>query len=91
MAAPYGTRVSADGALVATKAASLARGTAWVARENLAEGLTAARDGLHETLAGRARERGLDRAWPGIFFRRTKTRVTPTEAPPPTGGEGGDE
>jgi len=36
MAAPYGTRVSADGALVATKATSLARGTAWVARENLA-------------------------------------------------------
>lgn len=57
MAAPYGTRVSADGALVATKAASLARGTAGVARENLAEGLTAARDGLHETLGPGPRTR----------------------------------
>jgi hypothetical protein len=80
----------ADDAIVATKGTALARGSAWVAREDLAEGLTAARDGLYETLAARARERGLDREWPGVFFRKTPASSSPAERRS-SGNEGGGE
>ncbi len=71
-------------ALEATGATAIVRGRAWIGRETMAESLTAARDGLFETLAARARERDLGRDWPDIFFRKTPGRDEP--AP---GGEGG--
>jgi hypothetical protein len=80
----------ADAALVATKATAIPRGNAWVAREDLAEGFTAARDGLYETLAARAREHSLDRSWPDIFFRKTKSGSSPDERRR-RGDEGGSE
>ena len=69
----------AAGALVATAGTATARGDAWIARDSLAEGLTAARDGLAEALASRARERNMGRDWPSVFFRTTPRRETVEE------------
>jgi hypothetical protein len=81
---------AAENALKQTNAVALVRGTARVAREQMAEDLTRERDGLHEALAQRARERGLGRDWPNLFFR-TETRprkdAKPEEpTPPPANG-----
>lgn len=59
----------AEAALEQTRGSSAVRGEAWVAREELAEGLTRERDGLRDALAARARERDLPRDWPDLFFR----------------------
>src|SRR5690349_5453945 len=45
----------AEAALEQTRGSSAVRGEAWVAREELAEGLTRERDGLRDALAARAR------------------------------------
>lgn len=67
---PLGTWAkAADTAIVKTNGVALARGTAWTAREQLAEDLTRERDGLAEALAARAREKNLGREWPALFFR----------------------
>lgn len=63
------TRTEASKALDDTAALGPQRGTVWQTRATLAEELTAARDGLHEALAARARERKLPREWPSLFFR----------------------
>ena len=56
-------------ALDLTASTTTARGAYHVAREQLAEDLTRARDGLEATLVQRADERGLARDWPGLFFQ----------------------
>ncbi|MDC3955072.1 hypothetical protein [Polyangium jinanense] len=61
---------AADAALKRTTAVATVRGEARIGREELAEGLTRERDGLHEALSARARERGLPRDWAGQFFRK---------------------
>lgn len=60
---------AASDALTKTRGTAVARGDAWEKREEMAESLTRERDGLHEALAGRARDKGLPRAWPDTFFR----------------------
>lgn len=59
---------AADQALVATNGSALVRGEAKLARERMAEDLTRERDGLHDALSARAREKRLPRDWPDIFF-----------------------
>jgi hypothetical protein len=66
------TQAEARVALDATAALAPQRGALWQARATLAEELTAARDGLHEALAARARERALPRDWPSLFFRPSR-------------------
>ncbi|MBN1771964.1 MAG: hypothetical protein JXB32_11915 [Deltaproteobacteria bacterium] len=66
----------ASTALEATAGTAGVRGKAWIVRDDLGDGLTAARDGLHETLAARARERGMGRDWPDVFFRRSPRRIS---------------
>ena len=62
-------------ALERTNALALVRGQARIAREQLAYDLTRERDGLHDALSARSRERGLARSWPDLFFRvRSKAR-----------------
>ena len=75
----------AAAALVATAKTATVRGEAWVTREDLAENLTAARDGLHDALSARARDRGLGRDWPDVFFRKGPHREAsePSTATPP--------
>lgn len=63
---------SAGDALVNTQGVALVRGELAQAREKLAEELTRERDAVRETLAARARERGLPREWPDAFFRTTR-------------------
>jgi hypothetical protein len=80
---------AAAGALEKTSGVALVRGEASIAREQMAEDLTNERDGLHDALSARARERGLSRDWPDLFFR-TQTRTKPDEPeapeePPPAG------
>lgn len=77
----------AENAIKQTNAVALVRGTARVAREQMAEDLTRERDGLHEALAQRARERGLGRDWPNLFFR-TETRKKDDRPEEPTPGNG---
>jgi hypothetical protein len=48
------------------------RGELWVALERLREELTRERDGLRDALAARAKERGLARSWPELFFRGSR-------------------
>ena len=78
-------------ALEQTAGTALARGQARLGREQLAEQLTAERDGLRDALAARARERGLPRDWPEYFFRveargsNTGAEDAPTPADTPNG------
>ncbi len=67
---------AAAAALGQTNSVSMVRGTAQMAREQLAEDLTRERDGLYEALAAHGRNKGLPRDWPKQFFRVTK-RTTP--------------
>lgn len=60
---------AADAALIADRSLAVARGENWQQRIELCDGLTRDRDGLFAALVERAGERGLDRAWPGLFFR----------------------
>ena len=53
----------------------LTRGQLREEREKLATDLTDERDGLHRTIAQRAREQGLDRSWPDQFFRVERRRT----------------
>ena len=58
-----------DRALVDTSAVAIVRGNALQMRGALAEELTQERDRLHDELSAIARERGLARDWPDVFFR----------------------
>lgn len=60
---------AAQDAITQTRGLATARGQVLLKREELAESLTRERDGLHEALAQRARDRGLGRDWPELFFR----------------------
>ncbi len=71
----------ADTALKETAALAMTRGQVLSAREQLAEDLTAERDGVRDALAAVARKNGLPRAWPDLFFRTTR----------PTGASGSGE
>ncbi|MDI1477540.1 hypothetical protein [Polyangium sp. y55x31] len=63
--------VNAAGAAIArTAAVATVRGEARISREELAGNLTRDRDGLHDALTARARERGLPRDWADQFFRK---------------------
>lgn len=73
---------AAQQALLDTRATALARGTARQAREHLAEELTRGRDGLHDALGARGRERKRPRSWPDAFFR-AETRPTSAAEPEP--------
>jgi hypothetical protein len=66
-------------AIEKTHGVALVRGQATIAREQMAEDLTRERDGLHDALSARARERGLPRDWPDQFFR-TKSRPSAAKA-----------
>ncbi len=80
---------AAADALVATRGTALVRGESWQAREEMADELTRERDGLWMALASRARERGLPRDWPDLFFRVEARKVGPVgESGPPSNGEG---
>ena len=59
---------AAEDAIKATNASAQTRGAAMVAREELAEKLTRARDGLHAALVARAQERNLPRDFADGFF-----------------------
>jgi hypothetical protein len=59
----------ADAALTQTAALAVVRGEAWTVFEQLAEDLTRERDGLRDALASVARDKGLPRTWPDLFFR----------------------
>lgn len=61
---------AAQDALGQTAAVGTIRGEARVAREELADDLTRERDGLHDALSARAREKGLPRDWADQFFRK---------------------
>jgi hypothetical protein len=75
-------------ALERTDSSALVRGGSKIARERMADALTRERDGLHELLAERARDRGLPRDWPDMFFRvasRSRSmEATPAEPSPPS-------
>lgn len=79
----------ADGALVKTRGTALVRGEAHQAREELAAELTRERDGLHEALSARARERQLPRSFADVFFRTESrprgARVEAAMEPPAQG------
>jgi hypothetical protein len=64
----------ADDALSQTASLAIVRGEAAMSRAQLAEDLTADRDGLRDALAARARDRGLPRTWPDVFFRTQSHR-----------------
>jgi hypothetical protein len=77
---------AADVAITRTRGTALVRGQAAQARVEMAEALTRERDGLHEALAARARERDLPREWPSVFFRLERRRAAaPAPAPAPEG------
>ncbi|HZX00642.1 MAG TPA: hypothetical protein VFF45_00195 [Bacilli bacterium] len=75
---------AAGDALQQTAAVATMRGAARMAREQLAEDLTRERDGLHDALSARARERGLPRDWPDLFFRKAPRAAS-------SAGEGQDD
>lgn len=79
---------AAEAALDRTRGSSAIRGEAWVGREELAEALTRERDGLHDALSGRARERDLPRDWADLFFRVERRSKKAT--PPTTGSTSAD-
>jgi hypothetical protein len=74
---------AADGALVRERGLAVARGENWQRRAELCEGLTRGRDGLHAALVERSQERGLDRGWPGVFFRVERSPEPSAPTPPP--------
>ena len=77
---------AADEAITRTRGTALVRGQAAQARVEMAEALTRERDGLHEALAARARERDLPREWPSVFFRLERRRAAaPAPTPAPEG------
>ncbi|MDI1446574.1 hypothetical protein [Polyangium sp. 6x1] len=71
---------AAAAALKRTTAVATVRGEARIGREELAEGLTRERDGLHDALSVRARERGLPRDWADQFFRKVSRTGVAEEA-----------
>jgi hypothetical protein len=81
------SKAAAD-ALDRTSGTAVMRGQVQVKREELATSLTRERDGFRDALAARARERGLARDWPDLFFRTTPSRgaaaAEEPEAPAPT-------
>lgn len=60
---------AAGAAIEATQGVAPKRGIVWQQREALSESLTRERDGLHDALAQRGREKGLARDWADLFFR----------------------
>ncbi|MDI1429380.1 hypothetical protein [Polyangium sorediatum] len=64
--------LAADVALKRTTAVATVRGETRISREKLAADLTRERDGLHDALTARARERGLSRDWADQFFRKVR-------------------
>jgi hypothetical protein len=74
--------MKADAALKETAALAMTRGQVLSARDQLAEDLTAERDGVRDALAAVARTKGLPRTWPEVFFRTARPRgTTEPEAP----------
>ena len=75
---------AAASAQVKTAEVAGLRGLAWQQREALTDALTRDRDGLASALGQRARERGLQRDWPELFFlvRRDSSRNQAVEQPP---------
>ena len=71
---------AAKSALEQTEASGQVRGTAMVAKEQLAEDLTRARDGLAVALATLADEHGFGRNYPDGFFIREKKRAKTPKA-----------
>lgn len=65
---------SASAALEATAGTALVRGRSWIAKEQLCEDLTRARDGLHHALTGRGHQRMLPRGYANVFFRSSYRR-----------------
>ncbi len=61
---------AADAGLKKTTAVATVRGEARMGREELAEDFTRERDGLHDALTARARDKGLPRDWADQFFRK---------------------
>jgi hypothetical protein len=75
---------AADQALVRTHGGALVRGETRILREELAENLTRERDGLGDALGAKARELGLPRDWPNLFFRtQSRPAVDEAESLPP--------
>ena len=78
------TWASACGAaLQQTAGVATVRGEARIAREQLAEDMTRERDGLHDALTARARERNLPRDWADQFFRKVSRADGAAEAAAP--------
>lgn len=83
---------SADLALVETSAVAIVRGDAHQTRDALAVELTQERDQLHDDLSAIARERGLSREWPDMFFRVVTAKTTePKGSQTPDGGAPGKQ
>ncbi|TKD08937.1 hypothetical protein [Polyangium fumosum] len=72
--------LAAEASLKRTTAVVTVRGEARISREKLAEDLTRERDGLHDALTARARERGLSRDWADQFFRKVRRAKGAEEA-----------
>jgi len=72
---------AAQTALTNTNALASQRAQLWNARQQLADDLTGGRDALWSTLAARARERGLPRTWPDLFFQ-TESRAKVSSSVP---------
>ena len=68
---------AAKAAVDMTQASAQVRGTAMVAREQAAENLTRARDGLAIALSARAAERGLPRDYADGFFIQERKKKGP--------------
>gem|GEM_PF-1138802 len=75
---------AANDALTATSNTVQVRGTAVVAREQVAEDLTKSRDGLDATLTQRAIERNLPRDYAASFFIQDRKKAKKTAEPTPT-------
>lgn len=83
---------NADLALVETSAVAIVRGDAHQTRGALAVELTLERDQLHDDLSAIARERGLSREWPDMFFRVvTAKNGEPKDSQTPDGGAPGKQ
>jgi hypothetical protein len=77
---------AASTALDQTRNTAQLRGEAAVAKEQLVDDLTRARDGLHAALVARAHEKKLARTWPSVFFLVESPReddAAPPETPEP--------
>jgi hypothetical protein len=80
---------SAEAALQQTAAVATVRGEARIAREQLAEDLTRERDGLHDALSARGREKRLPRDWADQFFRKLGRTDAGAEAETEPGDQDG--